>query len=82
MPGGLEGVANVTAALHAMGVKVLWPYNPWDKGTRREPLSDEDTFGELLKQTGGDGFNGDTMSFVPRSFWQAALNYSHPEVRS
>ena len=29
---------------------VLWPYNPWDKGTRREPLDDEHTFAKLLKE--------------------------------
>ena len=28
MPGGLEGVKNVTRALKAAGVRVLWPYNP------------------------------------------------------
>ena len=40
---------------------------------------DEDTFAALLKQTGGDGFNGDTMGFVPESFWTAAekLNYDY-----
>ena len=56
----------MVAQLHARGVKVLWPYNPWDTGTRREPLSDEDTFAKLLKETGGDGFNGDTMGFVQK----------------
>ena len=39
MPGGLEGVRRVTAELHAEGVKVMWPYNPWDTGTRREGSS-------------------------------------------
>jgi hypothetical protein len=66
MPGGLAGVKNATAQLEARGVRVLWPYNPWDTGTRREPLSDEDTFAKLLKETGGDGFNGDTMGFVQK----------------
>ena len=51
MPGGLDAVTKVTAELHAKGVKVLWPYNPWDLGTRREPVSDADTFAKLLKQT-------------------------------
>ena len=41
MPGGLDMLRNVTAQLHARGVKVLWPYNPWDTGTRRENASDE-----------------------------------------
>ena len=40
MPGGLDGVANLTAQFHNHGVKVLWPELPWDRGTRREPLSD------------------------------------------
>ena len=65
MPGGLDGVRNVTLQLKARGVRVLWPYNPWDHGTHREPLSDEQTFAKLLKRTNGDGFNGDTMDFVP-----------------
>jgi len=30
-------VRRVTAELKAAGVRVLWPYNPWDTGTRREP---------------------------------------------
>ena len=35
MPGGLPGVRAVVDQLHAAGVKVLLPYNPWDTGTRR-----------------------------------------------
>jgi hypothetical protein len=35
MPGGLPGVKRVVDELHAAGVKVLLPYNPWDRGTRR-----------------------------------------------
>ena len=49
----------VTAELHAAGVRVLLPYNPWDTGTRREPLDDQRALVALLKQTGGDGANGD-----------------------
>ena len=70
MPGGLFAVGNVTKELQEAGVEVLWPYNPWDHGTRREPVSDEETFAKLLKQTGGNGFNGDTMGYVPQSFWE------------
>lgn len=53
MPGGLDGVKQVTALLHEAGVRVLWPYSPWDTGTRREALDDEHTLAALLKQTGG-----------------------------
>jgi formylglycine-generating enzyme required for sulfatase activity len=78
MPGGLDGVRNATLQLQARGVRVLWPYNPWDTGTHREPLSDEDTFAKLLKQTNGDGFNGDTMGFVPESFYASAVAADYP----
>ena len=78
MPGGLDGVKNVTAQLKARGVNVLWPYNPWDTGTHREPLSDADTFAKLLKETGGDGFNGDTMGFVGEEFWNASVKAGYP----
>ena len=73
MPGGLAGVKAVTQELKAAGVRVLWPYNPWDRGTRREtPDSDAHTLAMLLQRTGGDGFNGDTMFTIPETFWTAA----------
>ena len=82
MPGGLDGVKQITEEFKAAGVRVLWPYNPWDTGTRREDwdknATDERTFALLLKQTSGDGFNGDTMDFVPRSFWDAAVERQYP----
>ena len=85
MPGGLAGVARVTRQLKAAGVRVLWPYNPWDTGTRREAIwrhegddSDARTFANLLSQTGADGFNGDTMGYIPKSFWDAALAKKYP----
>jgi len=78
MPGGLEGVKNATDELKANGVRVLWPYNPWDTGTNRELLDDEHTFAKLLKETNGDGFNGDTMGEIPESFWSAAQKANYP----
>lgn len=78
MPGGLEGVKNVTDELKASGVRVLWPYNPWDTGTHREPVDDAHTFANLLKQTHADGFNGDTMTSVPKNFWDASKEVDYP----
>merc|ERR1719183_2814306 len=85
MPGGLEGVANMTAQFHAHGVKMLWPNKPWDKGTRPEPegnpgLDDTDAAGyaKLLEQTGGDGLNGDTMGFFDKEFYDLSAQRGHP----
>lgn len=78
MPGGLDQLARNIEALHAAGVRVLMPYNPWDTGTRREPLPDNATLAKLLKQVNGDGFNGDTMGTIPESFYQASADVGHP----
>jgi iron(II)-dependent oxidoreductase len=76
MPGGLDGVANLTAQLHKAGVKLLWPNKPWDTGTRPEPegrpgstSTDARVYAKLLEQTGGDGLNGDTMGSFPEEFF-------------
>jgi len=78
MPGGLDAITNFTKELHANGVKVMWPYNPWDSGTHREDLDDANTFAKLLKETGGDGFNGDTMRSIPQDFWTAGKALDYP----
>eukprot|EP00913_Durusdinium_trenchii_P002126 g1963.t2 len=68
LPGGLHDLANVTAEFHRHNVKVLWGYNPWDQATRREG-ADWDVIAKLLQATGGDGFNGDTMMYIPEDRW-------------
>jgi formylglycine-generating enzyme required for sulfatase activity len=78
MPGGLDGVANLTAQFHEHGVKMLWPEKPWDTGTKREPLSDAKTYAQLLKQTDGDGLNGDTMGFFGNEFYAESASLGHP----
>ena len=78
VPGGLDGLRTVVRRLKQAGVRVLLPYNPWDSGTNREKQDDEHAMAILLKLTEADGMNGDTMKFMPRSFWAAALDHRHP----
>jgi len=80
LPGGLNGVKNLTQQFHAKGVHVLWAYNPWDAGTRDEGEAHWTTMARLLKETDGDGFNGDTMGYIYREFWDAGVDVNHPFV--
>jgi hypothetical protein len=56
MPGGVEGLRAMVAAFHAQGARVLLPYNPWDRGTRRERC------GDAPYSCGGTLRRGDPMS--------------------
>jgi formylglycine-generating enzyme required for sulfatase activity len=60
MPGGLEGLRDLTRALHQKGIKVFIDYNPWDSGTRREGKSHADLLVELVNAIDADGVYLDT----------------------
>ncbi|MHB1000522.1 MAG: formylglycine-generating enzyme family protein [Armatimonadota bacterium] len=61
MPGGLKGIRKIVDRAHERGIKVFIDYNPWDTGTRREPVSDENTLIEIVKAIDCDGIFLDTM---------------------
>jgi len=61
MPGGLEGLRQLSQALHRRGIKVFVNYNPWDTGTRREGRSDTDMLAELVARIEADGIFLDTL---------------------
>ncbi len=62
MPGGLAGLRDVVRRARARGVRVFIDYNPWDQGTRREKVSDEEALAELAGAIEADGLFLDTMS--------------------
>eukprot|EP00823_Brevimastigomonas_motovehiculus_P006925 TRINITY_DN5950_c0_g1_i1.p1 TRINITY_DN5950_c0_g1~~TRINITY_DN5950_c0_g1_i1.p1 ORF type:complete len:734 (-),score=191.58 TRINITY_DN5950_c0_g1_i1:256-2427(-) len=74
MPGGLPAIKQMVADFHRYGVKVFWPYNPWDQGTNPSNQSDAEMLAYLIHATGADGFNGDTMTGIPREFYDAATH--------
>ncbi|GMH93137.1 hypothetical protein TL16_g12543, partial [Triparma laevis f. inornata] len=73
VPGGVDALSKLVGDLHVADVQVLFPYSPWDTGTRRDN-TDEVQMAELLASTGADGFNADTMAAVAFSFVNASLN--------
>jgi iron(II)-dependent oxidoreductase len=73
LPGGMAKVKEMVNTFHARGVKVLWPYFPWDTGTRNTGKPQYVAQVEKVIATDADGFNGDTVAGVNASFWDEAV---------
>jgi len=78
MPGGIEGVRAMIETFHRNGVRVLFAYNPWDRGTRAEPYPDWEALAKLMAEVKADGVNADTMEAVPPAFRAASDATGHP----
>ncbi len=61
MPGGLEGLRELSRTMHGRGVRVFIDYNPWDTGTRREGKSDAEMLVEMVRAIDADGVFLDTL---------------------
>lgn len=57
----VPGLAELTGAFQAAGARVFVDYNPWDAGTRREPVADADAVAAVVEWLGADGVFLDTM---------------------
>ncbi len=62
MPGGLNGLRELSRRCHGRNVKVFIDYNPWDTGTRREGKSDLEMLAEMVAAIEADGIFLDTMN--------------------
>ena len=80
MPGGVAGVKQMIADFHRHGVRVLFPMNMWDEGTRDPGMPWPEAIAKLMAEIGADGINGDTQNGVPVAFSQAADRTGHPLV--
>jgi iron(II)-dependent oxidoreductase len=80
MPGGASALRAAVEQFHKRGVKVLFPYNPWDRSTRPEEVSDAEVIAQLMKEVGADGVNGDTMDGMAQAFFKASQKAGHPLV--
>ncbi len=78
MPGGIAGVRQMVDDFHKRDIKVFFPTLAWDSGTRDEGAPPWKALAELMKQTGADGINFDTLESVPANFHAAANDAGHP----
>ena len=75
----VPGIRELVDAFHARGVRVFVNYNPWDIGTRREPVDDDAALGELVRELGVDGVFLDTMKEA-RPALRAAVDAVRPGI--
>ncbi len=57
----VPGICELVVELQGRGLRVFVNYNPWDVGTRREPVADDLAIAELVRELGVDGVFLDTM---------------------
>lgn len=79
LPGGTAGVRSAIDAFHRRGVRVFIPYNPWDRGTRREGRPDEEALAEMVRELDADGIFLDTMVEAPARL-RALVDAARPGV--
>ncbi len=75
----VPGIRELVAELQGRGVRVFVNYNPWDVGTRREPVADDLAIAELVRELGVDGVFLDTMKEAQPGL-RAALDGVKPGI--
>jgi len=73
------GISGLVRAIRARGVRVFVDYNPWDTGTRREPMDDIATLARVVGALDADGVFLDTMRAGADEL-RAALDGTRPGV--
>ncbi|AIE85969.1 formylglycine-generating enzyme family protein [Fimbriimonas ginsengisoli] len=79
MPGGLAGLREVVRRFHRRGVRVFVDYNPWDTGTRREPVTDAEALSGIVREIEADGVFLDTLNEGGMAL-RAAMDRARPGV--
>lgn len=75
----VPGIRELVEELQARGLRVFVNYNPWDVGTRREPVADDVAIAELVRELGVDGVFLDTMKEAQPGL-RAALDRVRPGI--
>jgi formylglycine-generating enzyme len=75
----VPGIRELVADLQASGLRVFVNYNPWDVGTRREPVADDLAIARLVEALDADGVFLDTMKEAQPGL-RAALDAVQPGI--
>jgi formylglycine-generating enzyme len=75
----VPGLRELVAALRGAGVRVFVDYNPWDVGTRREPVDDAEAVASIVAWLDADGVFLDTMKEASAEL-RTALDRVRPGV--
>ena len=59
---------------------MLLPYNPWDQGTRNVGMPDYEKLVDQIVISNADGFNGDVLDGVNKTYWDEGIKRNHPIV--
>jgi iron(II)-dependent oxidoreductase len=78
MPGFPTEVKKMVEDFHKNGVKVLFPFNPWDNGTHYPGGSWSAVLPATMAEIGADGLNGDTLTTVDNEFFENSLTDKRP----
>jgi sulfatase modifying factor 1 len=73
------GIRELVSRLRAGGVRVFLDYNPWDTGTRREPVEDATAVAGLVSWLDADGVFLDTLREAPGAL-RGAVDAVRPGV--
>jgi sulfatase modifying factor 1 len=76
---GVPELPALVATLRDAGLRVFVDYNPWDTGTRREPVPDDDAVAKLVADLGADGVFLDTLKEGAESL-RSALDAIRPGI--
>jgi len=79
LPGGLAGVRGAVRQFHDRGIQVFIPYKPWDTGTARESVSDDEAVAQVIAALDADGIFLDTMGVAPAGL-RGAVDAARPGV--
>jgi hypothetical protein len=82
MPGGRQGLKEMSQRARQRGVRFFVPYKPWDQSAKlhnHPPSPDEELLAQLIVDTEADGVFLDTMDMITPAFRQA-IDHLKPGV--